>query len=50
MIAGAKAAAKPVPDADASPFTVPERPSDAAKELSRRLGISRQDAYRLLNR
>jgi 16S rRNA (cytidine1402-2'-O)-methyltransferase len=50
VIAGAKTAAKAAPVADASPFTIPERPSDAAKELSRRLGISRQDAYRLLNR
>lgn len=49
VIAGAKTAPKPVPDA-AAPPTIPERPSDAAKELSRRLGISRQDAYRLLNR
>ncbi|MFI5280635.1 MAG: 16S rRNA (cytidine(1402)-2'-O)-methyltransferase [Gemmatimonadales bacterium] len=51
VIAGTRTAAKVAPDADAAtPTTIPERPSDAAKELSRRLGISRQDAYRLLNR
>ncbi len=49
VIAGSKAAK--IAPADAAPaLTTPERPSDAAKELSRRLGISRQDAYRLLNR
>ena len=57
VIAGAPAAkraaaAEPAPDAAsaaAAPGTA-SRPSTAAKELSRRLGISRQDAYRLLNR
>ena len=54
VIEGTRAAAKamsaaPETDAAAPPATA-ERPSDAAKELSRRLGISRQDAYRLLNR
>lgn len=54
VIAGTRTSASartPLPDADtAAAPAIPERPSDAAKELSRRLGISRQDAYRLLNR
>jgi 16S rRNA (cytidine1402-2'-O)-methyltransferase len=53
VIAGqsASAAAGTLPDAAAAQApTVPDRPTAAAKELSRRLGISRQDAYRLLHR
>ncbi len=54
VIAGTRAAAgarQLAPDSGTAPAPlVPERPSAAAKELSRRLGISRQDAYRLLNR
>ena len=51
VIAGAAAGAAPPREADQpARAAVPDRPSAAAKELSRRLGISRQDAYRLLNR